>query len=139
MATPYPGMSGGTQDSYDIYHSQLKIQIECAFGILPMRWAILRITIPVNVTQRMTVALVFCIITIALKLRMDDMMISPILLMMNGRANSMAVCPWSQQQCQTCRKKVRLLRTTRMSFQHNCCMVASILMMLLGGMADWLI
>jgi hypothetical protein len=34
MATPYAAVSGGTMDSYNFYHSQLRIRIECAFGIL---------------------------------------------------------------------------------------------------------
>jgi DDE superfamily endonuclease len=34
MATPYSGTTGGTKDAYNFYHSQLRIRIECAFGIL---------------------------------------------------------------------------------------------------------
>jgi hypothetical protein len=61
MATPYPGVSGGTRDSYNFYHSQLRIRIECTFGMLTMRWAILRSAIPVNVTIKKTVALVLAL------------------------------------------------------------------------------
>ena len=57
MATPCPGVSGGTQDS----NSQLRIQIECTFGMLTMRWAILRSAIPMNVTIKKTVALVLAL------------------------------------------------------------------------------
>ena len=58
MATPYSGVSGGTKDSYNFYHSQLRIRIECAFGMLTHRWAILRSAIPMNVSIAKTVALV---------------------------------------------------------------------------------
>jgi hypothetical protein len=58
MATPYAAVSGGTKDAYNFYHSQLRIRIECTFGILTHRWAILRSAIPVNIRIEKTVALV---------------------------------------------------------------------------------
>jgi hypothetical protein len=61
MATPYAAVSGGTMDSYNFYHSQLRIRIECAFGMLTKRWAILRSAIPVGVTVAKTVALVLAL------------------------------------------------------------------------------
>ena len=61
MATPYPGVSGGSKDAYNFYHSQLRIRIECTFGILTHRWSILRSAIPMNVSIRKTVALVLCL------------------------------------------------------------------------------
>jgi DDE superfamily endonuclease len=61
MATPYPGVSGGTEDAFNFYHSQLRIRIECCFGILTRRWAILRSAILVNVTVAKTVALVLAL------------------------------------------------------------------------------
>ena len=44
MATPYPNVSGFNlrQDNYNFYHSQLRIKIECAFGILVQRFGYLR-------------------------------------------------------------------------------------------------
>jgi hypothetical protein len=42
MATPYSGISGGTKDAYNFYHSQVRINIECTFGRFVARWAILR-------------------------------------------------------------------------------------------------
>jgi hypothetical protein len=50
MATPYAAVSGGTKDSFNFYHLQLQIQIECAFGRWTHRWAILRSPIPVGVS-----------------------------------------------------------------------------------------
>jgi hypothetical protein len=61
MATPYSAVSGGTKDSYNFYHSQLRIRIECAFGIWTHRWAILRSPIPVNVSIKKSVALVIAL------------------------------------------------------------------------------
>jgi hypothetical protein len=58
MASPYSGTTGATKDTYNFYHSQLQIQIECAFGILTKRWAILWSAIPVNIRIKKTVALV---------------------------------------------------------------------------------
>jgi hypothetical protein len=47
MATPYYAtVSGGTKGAYNFNHSQLRIRIECSFGILTDRWAILRSAIP---------------------------------------------------------------------------------------------
>lgn len=61
MATPYSAVSGGTKDSYNFYHSQLRIRFECTFGMLTHRWAILRSAIPMNVTVQKTVALVLAL------------------------------------------------------------------------------
>jgi hypothetical protein len=57
MATPYAAVSGGTKDAYNFYHSQLRIRIECTFGMLTHRWAILRSAIPMNVTVQKTAQL----------------------------------------------------------------------------------
>ena len=61
MATPYAAVSGGTKDSYNFYHSQLRIRIECTFGMLTHRWAVLRSAIPMNITIQKTVALVMAL------------------------------------------------------------------------------
>ena len=42
MATPIKNASPGIEDDYNYYCSQLRIIIECAFGILVQRWGILR-------------------------------------------------------------------------------------------------
>jgi DDE superfamily endonuclease len=49
FTTPYKGVSSGPKDSFNFYHSQLRIRIECAFGQLVSRWGILRRTIPSKV------------------------------------------------------------------------------------------
>ena len=62
MATPYAAVSGGTKDAYNFYHSQLRIRIECAFGMLTHRRAILRSAIPMNVRVKKIVALVLALV-----------------------------------------------------------------------------
>ena len=61
MATPYSAVSAGTKAAYNFYHSQLRIRIECTFGMLTHRWGILRSAIPMNVTLRKTIALVLAL------------------------------------------------------------------------------
>jgi DDE superfamily endonuclease len=50
MATPFSGVSGGSKDAYNFYQSQLRIRIECAFGIFTHRWSILCSAIPMNIS-----------------------------------------------------------------------------------------
>jgi hypothetical protein len=59
LATPYAGVLGGTKDVYNYYHSQLQICIECTFGMFTHIWAILRSAIPMNVSVRKTIALLW--------------------------------------------------------------------------------
>jgi hypothetical protein len=61
MATPFSGVSGGSKDAYNFYHSQLRINIECAFGKFVHRWAILRAAIPMNITIGKTTAMVIAL------------------------------------------------------------------------------
>ena len=61
MATPYPNTSGGSKDNYNFYHSQLRIRIECAFGMLVKRWGVLRMAMPQGITVKKTIALVNCL------------------------------------------------------------------------------
>jgi hypothetical protein len=42
LATRYPNVLRGQKDDYNFYHSQLCICVECAFGMLVQRWAILQ-------------------------------------------------------------------------------------------------
>ena len=61
MATPYAAVLGGTKDAYNFYLSQLRIRIECTFGMFTNRWSILRSAIPMNVSVQKTVALVLAL------------------------------------------------------------------------------
>ena len=62
MATPYSNVSGNpnkkTEDNYNFFHSQLRIRVECAFGMLVARWGILRMAISNKITVTRTIALV---------------------------------------------------------------------------------
>ena len=61
MATPYPNTSGGPKDNYNFFHSQMRIRIECAFGMFVQRWGMLRTAIPSNVTVPKTISLVLAL------------------------------------------------------------------------------
>jgi hypothetical protein len=62
MATPYSNVSGNpnkkSEDNYNFFHSQLRIRVECAFGMLVARWGILRMAISNKTTVTRTIALV---------------------------------------------------------------------------------
>ena len=62
MATPFTNVSGDpnrvAEDSYNFYHSQLRIRVECAFGMLVQRWGILRMAMPRKLTIAKIVAMV---------------------------------------------------------------------------------
>ena len=47
---PFEALLSRTKDAYNFYHSQIIINIECAFGILINRWAVLRTPIPINIS-----------------------------------------------------------------------------------------
>ena len=62
MATPYPNIAGKDQekskDNYNFYHSQVRIRIECAFGMLVQRWGTLRMAMPKGIGLARIIALV---------------------------------------------------------------------------------
>lgn len=60
MATPYSGTNTvtTTRDNYNYFHSQLRINIECAFGMLTERWGILRAALPMSIPLLKQTALV---------------------------------------------------------------------------------
>ncbi|KAL3774298.1 hypothetical protein ACHAW5_010202 [Stephanodiscus triporus] len=58
MVTPYPNVSSGSKDDFNFFHSQLRIRVECAFGMLVGRWGLLRAAIPQNISLTRTIALV---------------------------------------------------------------------------------
>ena len=62
MATPYPNVTNDTErDSYNFFHSQLWINIECAFGLLVNRWGFLRKKAPIRFSIKKTIATVSCL------------------------------------------------------------------------------
>ena len=61
MATPYKAVSSGCKDDYNFYHSQLRIKIECAFGMLVNRWEILRSALSSKLTLQKIGSLIICL------------------------------------------------------------------------------
>ena len=61
MATPFKGFSTSIKDTYNFFHSQLRINIECSFGILVHRWGYLRRALPMNIIVERISALVRCL------------------------------------------------------------------------------
>jgi hypothetical protein len=57
MITPWRGVSGGAKDAFNFFHSSLRINVECCFGMLIHRFGILRKPIPMNITIKKTTAL----------------------------------------------------------------------------------
>ncbi len=58
MVTPFPNVSSGNKYDFIFFHSQLHIQVECAFRMSVGRWGILRSAIPQNISLTRTIALV---------------------------------------------------------------------------------
>lgn len=58
MVVPFKSVSSGPKDAYNFFHSQVRINIECAFGMLVHRWGILRKAIPMNISLVKTTSLV---------------------------------------------------------------------------------
>ena len=65
MATPYSNVSGNptkkSEDNYNFYHSQLRIRVECVFGMLSARWGILRTALHSKYTVTKSIGLVFAL------------------------------------------------------------------------------
>jgi hypothetical protein len=61
LISPFKGATSGPKDAFNYFHSQVRINIECAFGILVHRWGILRKPIPMNISIKKTVSLVFAL------------------------------------------------------------------------------
>ena len=57
MASPYPN-ANGTRDAYNFYQSQVRIRVECCFGMLAMRWGILSMAIPQNTSMVKVIGMV---------------------------------------------------------------------------------
>lgn len=57
MVSPYPN-ARNTRDAYNFYQSQVRIRVECCFGMFVMRWGILRMAMPCNISIMKVIALV---------------------------------------------------------------------------------
>ena len=58
MVTPYKNVRVGERDNFNFFHSQLCINIECAFGQLVHRWPILCRPLSANIGVKKQIALV---------------------------------------------------------------------------------
>ena len=61
LATPYPNVHEGEKDWYNFYHSQLRIRVECCFGMWVQRWAILQAAIPCGIRLHRAIDLSLCL------------------------------------------------------------------------------
>ena len=61
MCFPFPNTSSGPKDAYNYYQSQVRINIECAFGILMNHWRILKSPLNANIPINRVNALVSCL------------------------------------------------------------------------------
>ena len=58
MTSPFKAVSSEPQDAYNFYHSQIRINIDCAFGMMVNIWAVLRTLIPINMIIKKTTDMV---------------------------------------------------------------------------------
>ena len=61
MVKLYKNVSDDSKDAHNFYQSQVRIRVECSFGMLVHRWAILRRPFPVNMPLRKVTALTYCL------------------------------------------------------------------------------
>ena len=61
MAVPFPNTSSGPKDAYNCYQSQVRINIECAFGVLTNRWRLLKSPLSANIPINRMNALLSCL------------------------------------------------------------------------------
>jgi hypothetical protein len=59
MVTPYKNVRAGPKDDFNFFHSQLRINIERAFGMLVKRWAVLQKPLPCQMGPVKQIALIF--------------------------------------------------------------------------------
>ena len=61
LAIPFQAMSNGPKDSYNFYHLQVRINIECAFGILTNRWRLHKTPLSAKISISRINALISCL------------------------------------------------------------------------------
>ena len=61
MCVPWRNVSSGPKNGMNFFHLSLRINIECAFGMLVHRWGILRKPMPVNLTVHKISSLVLAL------------------------------------------------------------------------------
>ena len=61
MAIPFQAMLNGPKDSYNFYHSQVRINIKCAFSRLTNRWCLLKTLLSSKISISQIDALISCL------------------------------------------------------------------------------
>ena len=61
MAVPFQATANGPKDAYNFYHSQVRINIECSFGILTNRWRLLKSPLSSKISISRINALISCL------------------------------------------------------------------------------
>ena len=61
MAVPFQATANGPKDSYNFYHSQVRINIECSFGILTNHWCLLKTPLSSKISISRINALISCL------------------------------------------------------------------------------
>ena len=72
MVTPYKNARAGERDNFNFFHSQLRINIECAFGQLVHQWPILCCPLSANFGVKKQIALVHALCSYITFLRTSD-------------------------------------------------------------------
>jgi hypothetical protein len=61
MVTPYSNVREGPKDDFNFFQSQLRINVECSFGMLVQRWSILRRPLPSMMGVKKQICLVMAL------------------------------------------------------------------------------
>ena len=61
MSTPFKMAAAGGRFDFNYFHSQLRINVECAFGMLVNRWGLLRRAMPAAFGIRKTNSMLMCL------------------------------------------------------------------------------
>src|SRR5688500_976000 len=61
MVVPFKGATTGSKDDFNFYHSQLRTNIECAFGQLVHKWTILWSPLLATMGAAKQIAFVMCL------------------------------------------------------------------------------
>ena len=61
ITSPFKAISSGSKDVYHFYHSQIRMNIECVFGLLINRCAVLGTPIPINISIKKITPLLQCL------------------------------------------------------------------------------
>jgi DDE superfamily endonuclease len=59
--TPYKNIKNGVKDDFNFFHSQVRITVECCFGMLVGRWGILRHAFPQAMTLKKVTGISSCL------------------------------------------------------------------------------